>query len=133
MAHITFPKPLPGEYLLERKTAKKKRTATEQKIMQEAKRLDGSKCPIPGCTYRDMPVDPCHVVHRGAGGNPKGDRTTKESVFAGCRIHHGMYDRGEIELTFLNPALGTRGPIAFSHFVNGTKLLMGVSHPGGSK
>lgn len=127
MGHQTFPKPQRGEFLLERKGKSRSRVTAEQKVMREALRLDGHKCRIPSCQYRDMPIDPCHVRHRGMGGNPKLDRTTLQSVFAGCRIHHGMYDRGEIDIKFLNPTLGTRGPVAFIRSDGEKSMLLGVS------
>lgn len=132
MERCAKPKPLTGEKLLEHKGKSKSRAAAEQKIMREAVRLDGRKCRIPKCDYRDMPIDPCHVIHRGMGGNPKLDRTTLESVFAGCRIHHGMYDRGEIDHKFLSKQ-GTRGLMAFRDTRGAVPVLIGISSPGGNR
>lgn len=94
------PKPIKGAHLLDRRETRRKRVAAEQKHMQDALRRDSRKCRlVPKCEYakRDLPIDPCHQQHRGHGGNPKGDRTTRQTVIAGCRIHHGMWDRNEID------------------------------------
>lgn len=131
MAHVTFTKPLKGTALLVRRDKRAVRVHSEQSVMRAAKQLDGHKCRVPLCEFakRDMPIDACHVIHRGSGGNPKGDRTTLESVFAACRIHHGMYDRGELPVKFLDTKLGTRGPMAFLRFVAGVQVLIGISEP----
>lgn len=129
------PKPPVGEFLLERRGKSGSRVTAEQKIMREAVRLDGHKCRVPDCTYGQMPVDPCHVVHRGSGGNPKGDRTTLESIFAGCRIHHGQYDRGEIDAKFIQKGKGTRGLMAWYRITGSLdegryrRVLIGISAP----
>lgn len=115
MAHVTFPKPLKGEYLLQRKEARAARVAAEQKVMQDAKKRDGGKCRVPRCEYakRELPVDPCHFTHRGMGGNPDGDRTTREQVISLCRIHHSMFDRGDLDISPMTDA-GADGPCAYS-------------------
>lgn len=97
---IGFPKPIKGAALLERRERSASRRSNEQKIMQQAKRRDGNVCRIPRCEYRtkDLPIDCCHMRHRGAGGNPSGDRTVTPLLFAACRIHHGLYDRGELDV-----------------------------------
>jgi hypothetical protein len=97
-AHQTFPKPSRGAYLLERKAKRKARVVAEQKQMQAAKRRDGGKCRYPGCWFKDMPVDAAHFQHRGIGGNPSGDRTTRATVISLCRIHHGQYDGALLEI-----------------------------------
>lgn len=94
------PKPAKGSYLTEARMRRAKRVAAEQREMRQAKRRDGDKCRVPRCAYRSLklPIDPCHFIHRGMGGNPKGDRTTRETVISLCRMHHGAYDRGDLEI-----------------------------------
>src|SRR4051812_19382491 len=96
--HQSFPKPIKGEYLLSRKTAQQQHKAREAKTMRDVKKRDGRKCRVPRCPYakRELPIDVCHVTHRGMGGNPKEDRTTTGLLFCACRVHHGMYDRGDL-------------------------------------
>ena len=76
---------------MERKSKRQAQKAAELRIMREAKRRDGGKCRVPGCR-RDLPIDACHLHHRGLGGNPSLSRTTRQTVIALCRWHHGLYD-----------------------------------------
>jgi len=96
-------KPLKGSALLQRRINRKAVVAAEQKEMRAALTRDGHKCRFPRCDVRDLPIDPCHLQHRGMGGNPKGDRTERKTVIALCRIHHGLYDRGELDIEPLTP------------------------------
>lgn len=70
--------------------------------MQAALVRDRRRCRWPGCTGKhrglDLPIDPCHEKHRGIGGNPKGDRTTRDQLVALCRKHHGEWDTCMIDL-----------------------------------
>jgi hypothetical protein len=61
------------------------------------------------------------------GGNPRGDRTTLDAMFALCRIHHGLYDRGEMDCKPLQPVMGTRGPMAFVSHSGRASVLIGVN------
>ncbi len=115
MAHVSFPKPLRGECLLERRERKAELTRHEQRGMQAAKKRDGGVCRWPRCYYhkhRGIPVDACHMVHRGAGGNPSGDRTQRHLIVTLCRIHHGQYDAAKIEIEPLTEQHAD-GPLAF--------------------
>jgi hypothetical protein len=99
------PRPMRGDYALSRSQRRKAHKAREQKIMRWVKHVrDGNKCRVPRCGYKDLAVDPCHLRHRGMGGNPKEDRTTSATVVALCRWHHGMLDRGDLEIEPLTPA-----------------------------
>lgn len=108
------PKPMKGAALLASRERRAVHVRDEQREMQAAKRRDGHKCRWPSCAYakRDLPIDACHLVHRGMGGDPKRTRTTRDQIWAACRIHHGLYDRGEIDVQPLTSA-GTDGPLAF--------------------
>jgi hypothetical protein len=115
MPHQTFAKPLRGSFLLERRERKAELKAHEQREMQAAKKRDGGVCRWPGCRYakrKDIPVDACHMTHRGAGGNPDGSRTTRASIWTACRIHHGLYDAARIDVQPMTTA-GTDGPLMF--------------------
>jgi hypothetical protein len=108
-------KPIRGSGLLARRERRADLTAHEQKEMQAALRRDGRQCRVPQCgfKYQKLPVDPCHRVHRGMGGNPKGDRTTRQSVIALCRMHHGYYDRGILLIDPLDETKAFDGPCSF--------------------
>jgi len=98
MSHQTFPKPRRGDALLERRTKRATTVKAEQAEMQAALKRDGRKCRVPACQYmaQNLPIDACHLRHRGMGGNPARDRTTRQQIISLCRIHHGQMDAGEL-------------------------------------
>lgn len=110
----SFPKPIRGQALLARRETRAQRVAAEQKAMRAALVRDRMQCRWPKCEFkkRDLPIDPCHQTHRGAGGNPDGSRTTRKTVIALCRIHHGRWDAGEIDVQPLTDQ-GFDGPVTF--------------------
>lgn len=103
-----IPKPAKGSTtaLRRRKAAQVKRY--ERAIMDQARARDGHVCRLCG----DRPVDPCHMIHRGMGGNPKGDRTRLELIICLCRRHHQAYDSAQLVITCLSDA-GANGPVKF--------------------
>ncbi len=106
-------KPLAGTGKLERDARKATHKAHEQREMQAAKKRD-KVCRFPRCPFtKHLVLDPAHLRHRGMGGNPKGDRTTRDSVITLCRRHHDQFDRGDLEIEVLTPR-GTDGPCMFS-------------------
>lgn len=109
-----IPKPFRGVALLERRERRRDLVRHEQREMAAAKRRDHGKCRWPRCEYakRHLPIDPCHLMHRGMGGDPKGTRTTRDQVISMCRIHHGLLDRGDLDIQPMTSA-GTDGPVAF--------------------
>jgi hypothetical protein len=99
------PKPIRGEYALSRSQRRKAHKAREKKTMHWVKHVrDGNKCRVPRCRYKDIPVDCCHLHHRGIGGNPHEDRTISALLFAACRVHHGQLDAGDLKVEPLTPA-----------------------------
>lgn len=105
-------KPLKGAYVLERKRKQREHKAREASVMAAVKAADEHRCRVPGCRYRDVPVDVAHVVHRGMGGNPSEDRTVPELLQTLCRIHHSMFDRGDLHIEPLTRQQ-YRGPCAY--------------------
>jgi hypothetical protein len=110
-----FLKPVRGTFLLERRAKRRSRVTAEQREMQAAKVRDGGKCRWPRCDYagQKLPIDPCHFVHRSMGGNPKGDRTTRQTVISLCRVHHGLFDRGDVDIVPMRPVEMADGPCVF--------------------
>jgi len=118
MDHQTFQKPRRGDFLLARRQATADRKAAERAVMQAAVRRDLNTCRFPRCPFakKGMVIDPAHFMrHRGAGGNPSGDRTERTGqIVALCRRHHDMLDKfGEIEIEPMSSALLADGPLAF--------------------
>lgn len=121
-------KPIKGTSLLGSRDRRQSRVASEQSIMRACRKH--GKCIVPNCEYRTrkLPIDACHVIHRGIGGDPKGTRTTPNKLFPACRIHHGMHDRGELEVKPLNKQLDYRLPCKLSLVAaDGTKTFIGIS------
>lgn len=108
-------KPAKGTALLQARERRASRVAAEQKVMQAALRRDEHKCRVPRCEYasKKLPIDPAHKVHRGIGGDPRGTRTTLDTIIGLCRIHHGQYDQGVLVIEPLQEALGFNGPCAY--------------------
>lgn len=111
-----FPKPVRGSALLERRGRRADRKAAEDKAMRAALVRDRMRCRWPGCSGKHrgltLPVDPCHLTHRGMGGDGSGDRTRRDLVVALCRRHHGLLDAGELDIQPLTET-GTDGVLAF--------------------
>jgi hypothetical protein len=108
-----FPKPLRGTALLERRTRRRATVQAEEKIMREARRRDRGMCRVPTCGFKHLPTDVCHKHHRGAGGNASVSRTTKDTLIVLCRIHHGLFDAGDLAITPLTDA-DFSGPVVFA-------------------
>lgn len=129
-------KPLPGDFRAERHEKRNQQKAHERREMQAALKRDGKRCRVPRCEFAPLNfvIDPCHERHRGMGGNPKGDRTTRATVISLCRRHHRLYDQGGIEIEPLTHK-GFDGPCDFyavegqtrTHYA--TERLVGVSEP----
>ncbi len=100
-----------GSFTKERRAKSRQRKRSESDIMQDALKRDGHRCRMPRwdepCLswHTGETVDPCHMTHRGMGGNPKGDRTTRQTVITLCRTHHRLYDAGQLEIEPLSDKL----------------------------
>lgn len=114
MAYDTFaplPKPLKGSAQLARVERKAAQKRCEAAILREVKRRDRG-CRYPGCRL-PLVLHAAHLRHRGMGGNPSGDRTTRDQVITLCARHHDWYDRlVAIDIAPLTPR-GTDGPCEF--------------------
>jgi hypothetical protein len=107
------PKPMRGEAMLERRQRRREVTTHEDKEMRAAKRRD-KVCRYPLCEYRTqkLSLHACHLKHRGMGGNPKGDRTTRDTLITLCARHHGLFDAGQLDIQVMTDR-GTDGPCGF--------------------
>lgn len=110
-------KPAKGSGYMQAKDRRANRRDAEQSVMRAAKVRDHHQCRWPGCNgkYRglELPIDACHAIHRGPGGNPDGSRTAATSQLVSlCRRHHQMWDGHEIDLQPLTDA-AFDGPVSF--------------------
>ena len=103
----------PGEYRLEKRRVVRKRKATEQAVIESAKRRDHYRCRWPGCLWRDLRVEGAHATeHRGMGGDPTGERTQRHLIITLCLRHHKRFDAHRLDVVFLSER-GTDGPLEF--------------------
>lgn len=90
-------KPRRGDARLKANEIKRTRKAREDAAIRAAKRRDGHTCRVPRCRYQHeaFVLDGAHMKdrHRGMGGNPSLDRTTRATVICLCRRHHDDYDK----------------------------------------
>lgn len=110
MSHVTFPKPMRGDAMLARRARRAELTKHEAAEMDAAKKRDRG-CRWPGCPFvrMNLTLHAAHLVHRGMGGNPAGDRTTRAGLITFCSRHHGMFDRVDIDV-LPRTERGTDGP-----------------------
>lgn len=114
---VGFPKPLRGTALLEKRERRAQQQKHEKAEMHAALVRDKMQCRLGklcdfAARHKVLPVDPAHLTHRGMGGNKKLDRTTRQTVVALCRLAHGQWDAGLIDLRPLTDA-GFDGPVSF--------------------
>jgi len=116
-------KPRPGATKALPKTKDRAKRARGRKgIEVSAKTIVRRKdktCRFPRCGCRDTghALAVAHQAgHKGAGGNPKGDRSTPDKMILLCAPRHRenpiSLDRGTVQIVPSTPA-GTRGPCAF--------------------
>lgn len=96
--------------------------ADERYEKAQVRRRDGfCRFPLCGCRRLHIPTEVAHLRHKGMGGNPKGDRSTREQMILLCRVRHQdstcSLHRGTLRIVPLDPARGTDGPVRFEVFM----------------
>lgn len=98
-----IPKPPKGSATAARRRRKAQQARREDWVMAQAKARDGHRCRacgVPG-------VEGAHLRHRGMGGNPSGDRTTRDGIVSLCPGCHRKFDGRDgarLEVECLTPA-----------------------------
>lgn len=108
-----FTKGVKGDFRREIHERREEQTDREDAILAEAKRRDRYACRYPGCQEPKGVVHGCHLTHRGMGGNPEGDRTTKDTAITFCPRHHQLFDHADFTVEPVTPR-GTDGPCEFA-------------------
>lgn len=109
------------------------RATLERDEMHEARRRD-KVCRFPGCGCRkfDLRTHVSHLRHRGAGGNPAGDRTQTAGLILVCSARHRenrvSLDRGTLRWRALTDA-GADGPVAWDVEMSALRGRQGPSRP----
>jgi hypothetical protein len=126
------PKPIKGEAVLASRERTAARKLHERKVMDEARRRDQQMragCAWPHCEYRPkrLRIEVAHERHRGMGGDPSGERTTRDTLLSYCVIHHRLYDLDEIDHEPITDQ-GTDGLLAFyrRHRTTGRMVCVAV-------
>lgn len=105
-----------------RKLAEHKRRLereTHEETEKRAVRRRDKRCrfPLCGCHRLGLRLEVSHDVHKGAGGNPTGDRSDRRSMILLCVHRHqdGLVSRhkGTLRILPLVRGLGFEGPVRF--------------------
>jgi len=92
------------------------KTVEVKKKLTVRMRDKGCRFPLCGCTAYGLALHVSHSVHKGMGGNPKGDRSNPELMVLVCSARHRentvAIDRGTLRWRALTAA-GADGPIAW--------------------
>jgi hypothetical protein len=109
--------------------------ATEDKSKAEVRRRD-KRCRFAqcGCRRFGLRLEVSHAVHKGSGGNPKGERSAPELMVYVCSARHRenrmAIDRGTVRWRPLT-AEGANGPIAWEIDVEAMQPFGSVFVPQG--
>lgn len=96
---------------------RRERRTVEKRAKEAARRRDRwCRFPLCGCRVKGIALHASHDKHKGMGGNPNGDRSTRERLITFCRVRHqtGAISRhkGTLRTRYLSQ-LGNDGPVAF--------------------
>ena len=127
---IGFPKPSRTASRKATVLARGKRVTTERTNKAIAKRRDHYRCRFPLCGCKrlglrlDARLESSHDRHKGAGGNPAGDRSTPDGLITLCLHRHqdGAISRhkGTLRTRHLTDK-GNDGPVAWDIDMNRVK------------
>jgi hypothetical protein len=110
---VTFPLTWDGPQfkadLIPKKKAKSRKrrqsVSAERQAKQQAKARDGGRCRFPGCGCHalGLKIESSHLVHKGIGGNPSGDRSTTAGLMTLCSVRHrtGQWARDNGRLRYV--------------------------------
>lgn len=107
----------PGSLKVRRALERAPRKEREDTAKAKVRREDGyCRFPLCGCKRAGLARHVAHLTHKGAGGNPKGERSDSKLMIYLCAARHRenriSLDRKTMRVKPLTPA-GTRGPCAF--------------------
>lgn len=85
-----FPKPCATARKMKKLDDRSDLKRREDKEKQKARRRDGHRCrfPLCGCRRLGLRLEVSHQQHKGAGGNPAGDRSTAKGLITLCVHRH---------------------------------------------
>ena len=109
-------KPEKGTARRAHRARQRKVNEEERRRKEEARQRDSYKCRWPRCSCRKRkPVEACHLVHKGAGGDPQLVRTRVDLLISFCADRHRgtpSLDGGDLAVEFLTDE-NANGPCEF--------------------
>jgi hypothetical protein len=115
---MPFWKPSKTKRTIERRKTRRVQVSDEQKNKLEVRLRDHYKCrfPLCGCRSLRLQLESSHVVHKGMGGNPAGDRSTVDQMVLLCSHRHRdgivAIHKGTLRLRYLS-SFKASGPVAW--------------------
>lgn len=112
------PKPSRTARQLQTRKRRRDRKNAEGENKKQARKRDLHRCrfPLCGCRRLGLPLEVSHDRHKGMGGDPTGERSSRELLILMCahRHQHGAvsFHKGTLRTRYLSPAKND-GPIAF--------------------
>ena len=115
---MMFQKPSRSARLLAQREERRERTRHEEREKAKVRRRDkGCRFPLCGCGKLKWSREVAHLVHKGAGGNPSGDRSLSTGMVYLCRHRHrdGLVSihHGTLRVHPQAHDLGAFGPLVF--------------------
>lgn len=112
------PKPIKGEFLIERKERRRDVVDAEDAQKDLARARDKKRCRYPHCPFcrrfKDLRLEVAHVVQaKGMSGDRTGERSTVDKLMLLCLPIHARQERHEIVIIALSATDGTNGPCEF--------------------
>lgn len=99
------------------KKARKLKTSERNNKAEVRGRDTYCRFPKCSCKSKGTRLHVSHLVHKGAGGNPKGDRSTAAGMILLCAARHRespiAIDKGTLKCVPLSGPPGTYGPVAW--------------------
>jgi hypothetical protein len=122
MPHVTNFKPPRGQYKAEQKAKKAEARSFEDEQKDMVRKRDGKRCRWPFCRHRRVALHVAHLVAKGMGGDPTGERSMADKMIQLCEPHHlwdpqeghpdGCLEHHQLAIEPLTDR-GTDGPCVF--------------------
>ena len=113
---VAYPKPTASARQAAQRKRQRARRAREQRAKRRVRVRDRNRCRFPLCRASGPALQVAHLVHKGMGGNPAGDRSGEGGLILLCALHHQFgaisLHRGTLRVRPLT-AKGTNGPVAW--------------------
>lgn len=113
---MSLEKPKRGTATRAHRSRSRADAAFEANEKVKVRERDGQRCRWPGCDAPGYSLEVAHLRHKGMGGNPARDRSTRDQMITLCIRHHRgpiSFDSGHLQIRPVTE-LGTDGQCEFS-------------------